>query len=189
MRRTRHRGFTLIELLVTMAIVAILLAIAFPSFQGSFRSNRVAAANNEFVGSLNLARTEAIRSTRSAGVCAANAAGTACSNSGDWNSGWLIWTNSAASANRDYEAGVDTLVRHVQTRPGILMTVAAGTAPAPLDSRILFDSRGRAVGTPSGPTGRVIALKPADCPSGSRLLTTMKLTQVGQINSVKEACP
>ena len=34
------RGFTLIELMVAIAIVAILAAIAFPSFQYTIRSNR-----------------------------------------------------------------------------------------------------------------------------------------------------
>lgn len=44
MERNRERGFTLIELMITVAIVAILAAIAYPSYQQYvLRGNRGAA--------------------------------------------------------------------------------------------------------------------------------------------------
>jgi type IV pilus assembly protein PilE len=42
----QHRGFTLIDVLITVAIVAILTAIAYPSYQSAIRKSHRAAAES-----------------------------------------------------------------------------------------------------------------------------------------------
>lgn len=42
--RPRERGFTLIELLITVAILAVLASLAYPSFMGAVRKSRRAEA-------------------------------------------------------------------------------------------------------------------------------------------------
>ena len=95
MRRNSLLGFSLVELLVAIAIVAILVAAAFPSFEGSLRRNRLATTTNELIASVSLARSEAIRSTDGGGVCA-SADGLACGS--DWNAGWLVWVDGGNNA-------------------------------------------------------------------------------------------
>lgn len=184
MRRTRHHsGFSLIELLVTIAIVAILLAVAFPSFQGSLRSNRVATSTNEFMGSLALARTEAVRSTNGAGLCAANVAGDTCVDSTDWSNGWLVWTDSDDTLG--YDPATDELVRHVQAKTGVTLEVPAATAGT-FTNQIIFNARGGVAN--NSPDDRVMTLTPADCPSGQEFKRALTLTRVGQVNMEKVEC-
>lgn len=76
------RGFTLLELLVTLAVLAIVLGLAVPSFQGIIQRNRLTAATNELVAAIQLARAEAIRRNRQVVLCPTTN-GTSC-NGSDW---------------------------------------------------------------------------------------------------------
>ena len=174
MQRNSAAGVSLIELLVTVAVVAILLAIAFPNFEGSMRRNRLATTTNELLGSVALARSEAIRNTRGAGICA-SADGLACG--GDWNDGWLVWTD-----------GVDppptgTVIRVVDAHPRLELVAAdAGGAGV---SEVAFDYRGR----PTDFASTVFTLQPDACPSGQELVRTLTINVSGQMVNQREECP
>jgi len=65
----RENGFSLIELMVTMSMAAIVLSIGVPSFRSVIMDNRLVTQANEFVTSVNLARSAAVRYQRNAMVC------------------------------------------------------------------------------------------------------------------------
>lgn len=60
-RGHHHRGFTLVELMITIAVAAILLAIAIPGFRDLILRNELTTATNDWVAAVNLARSEAVR--------------------------------------------------------------------------------------------------------------------------------
>lgn len=176
MYRTRNiAGFTLIELMVTISIAAIGMAIAYPSFTGVLRSNRVATGTNGLIASFNLARTEAIRSNRGGGVCPSTD-GTACSGS-DWNAGVLVFMDK--DGDRTWSAG-DIAIRYFEARPSLSMEaeLAAGEAV----SEVFFDSRGRVDSAVD------IVLKPADCKKDSELQRRIHVSRIGQTRTSKEVC-
>ena len=91
-----HRGFTLLELLVTIAVAAVLLAIAIPSYLGMVQRNTIAANANDLVGDFNYARSEAVARGRPVHVCQSNDQ-SSCGN-GNWDQGWIIFAPDAGSS-------------------------------------------------------------------------------------------
>lgn len=107
-RRLATAGFSLIELLVMSTIAALLAAVAVPSFAGFLATQKSSGAVSRFAGSLNLARSEAIKRNGRAVLCK-SADGGACSQSGGWEQGWVVFHD--ANNNAQLDAG-ELLVQH-----------------------------------------------------------------------------
>lgn len=105
--RISAEGVTAIELLVVMAIAAILLAVAVPSFVGITQGNRLAAEINAFSGDVQFARTEAVKEGLPVSICASTN-GTSCLGVNTWNKGWIVFSDP--NGNQTVDAG-DTVLR------------------------------------------------------------------------------
>lgn len=102
----RQDGFTLIELMVTIFVLAILLAIAVPSFRGVIHRSDVSAASNALLADISYARTEAINRGTYASICPSTD-GTSCASDGaTFDKGWIIYTYApgAAAASSVYDS-------------------------------------------------------------------------------------
>lgn len=110
------QGFTLIELLVTLAVLAIVVVAGIPGFQSVVNGNRLAAAANETIAALQIARIEAIRRNRRVAVCAsANANdGTGATCTAGASDGWLVFVDN----DRDGSFGAGDLLLRSSTLDG-----------------------------------------------------------------------
>ena len=96
------RGFTLLEVVVTMAIAAILMGLALPSFAKLINKNRLSATTSDFVIALNTARVEAVRQGQRVTLCPSNN-NTQCG--GSWENGWIIFNDPNRNATVDTNTG------------------------------------------------------------------------------------
>jgi type IV fimbrial biogenesis protein FimT len=59
--KAKSAGFTLLEIMLVIALLAVLLGLAAPSFSDFVRNSRMTSKANDLLAALNLARTEAIK--------------------------------------------------------------------------------------------------------------------------------
>ena len=120
-----NRGFTLVELLVTMAIAAILLAIAVPSINRLLDTIAIRSACSSFADSLSLARAEGIR--RSAGTSNLVFVAKKCTGT-SFSDGWAIFQGGIGTSDRCYGTS-DTLLQNIAA-PSRGATITFGPDPS-----------------------------------------------------------
>ncbi|WP_308363766.1 MULTISPECIES: GspH/FimT family pseudopilin [unclassified Microbulbifer] len=126
-------GFTLIELMVTIAVLAIVVTIAAPSFTTMIHNNQSVALGEELVTAINFARAEAVKRGDNVSICASSD-GTTCG--GNWTQGWIVVADNASGAAapnpdgnplRAWEAPNGNAV--ITVTPGFIRFTRLGTRP------------------------------------------------------------
>lgn len=111
-RRGRDSGITVVELVISLAVVSIIATTGVPAFSNFIQSNRISESAFDVLGTINLARTEAVKRRKRVVLCrSADPAATtpSCSgNSNTWTTGWLIF--ASGDGNNTYEPANDMLL-------------------------------------------------------------------------------
>jgi len=135
----KEHAFTLVELVVTLAIAAILVTVGVPSMRDLISNNRLVAATNTFVSTMNSVRSEAIKQGRNATLCVSSDLAT-CTGETNWRLGWLAWVDSDSDGVLDSPG---ELLRIVEPLPNSITIT-----PSVAQSNFQVDAQG-AIGNPN----------------------------------------
>lgn len=176
-----QRGFTLMELMLTITVMAVLLGLAVPNFLATVRNNRLISQNNEFIGALNFARSEALKRSDAVSVCASADQAT-CSGDTDWTTGYIIFVDRDADGDMDGDPDGDPT-----TDDGEGLIQATGPAPteftlnATNQSFVRFGSSGMSAGA------EVFDLVRTGCVGMHA--RRIDVSVVGRVSTTTVACP
>ena len=173
-RNTIPRGFTLIELMVTVALVAILAAVAVPGLTTFQRNAQLTSFSNTMLASINSARGEAMKRGRYAMVVPND--GT------NWSSGWVVFVDM--NGTQAYEIASDLTLLTREAPPSYLdIAISAGGSAADSPTYIMFDASGYAK-TKGGSFGaNTFEIKRNDVTGADQLKQTrrLKIASTGRV--------
>jgi type IV fimbrial biogenesis protein FimT len=97
------RGFTLLELMIVIAIAAVVLTLAIPSFRYVQLTSERSEASTSLYGALVRARSEAIIRNVQTTVCPRSTSTTGSyplcdSSASSWTHGWIVYLNSVGGS-------------------------------------------------------------------------------------------
>ena len=166
----RLHGFTLIELLITVAIGAILMAVAIPGMNRFIQNDRLTSFSNSLVLDLMLARSTAVERNQATILCASSDENSC--NSNDFSEGWIVL------ADLDNDGDIDDLVKVQQAIDGDISYNQAGLSVITFDNRGFIPTDGN-IGTISVCDSR-----------GNDHANTLSISRTGRVSrGADPACP
>lgn len=108
-KAARQAGFSLVELMITLAVFALLMMAAVPSFQAWIAGARVRSAAESLQNSLRMSQTEAVRRSRQTSFVLTNSQpaleAAPADNGRNWYARVLPLTAGEAASESDYLVG------------------------------------------------------------------------------------
>lgn len=111
MHGSGRAGFSLVELMVVILIAAVLAGMAVPAFGRLIDSQRLTSTANDFLASIQLTRSEAIKRGRRVDLVPAGP---------NWSDGWIVLVDE--NGNQSFDAGETIIHRREPASSGISIT-------------------------------------------------------------------
>ena len=156
------RGVSLVEMLMGVALLAILLKLAAPSFTEFVSKSRLTSSVSTLVADLNYARGEAILRNTPVIVCAKVANSSSCATTPNWQAGWVVCID--ANSDNVCDTATTSAPNPMRVRNGVSTTTAITAGAAVL--------RFSGVGSATGNSAFTIAGGPSSLPSRSIQVTS-----------------
>lgn len=170
------RGFTLIELLVTVALVAILLAVAVPSLTTFQRNAELTTRVNSLLAAINAARSEAMKRGMHAMVTPLGS---------DWQSGWRAFVD--IDMDNAFSSG-DVTILTSDPLPSYWKIVGTGTTSGSTPY-IIYDASGYSKTTTGGFGASTIELRPTEDISGPELFAQTRRLKIASTGRARVCTP
>lgn len=120
------KGFTLLELVIIIVILGLTMAFAAPGLGEMISNNRLSSSASDLAAAMQFAKAESAARVNPVSLCKKNAAGTACVAGGDWQQGWIVFSDLNGDAAVD--GGDTVLLNHEALDPRITFGGTAGVA-------------------------------------------------------------
>lgn len=145
-RQSRARGFTLVEMMVTLAVMAVLAAVAVPMYTNTVRAMRVTSAADLLADSIEQARNQARHFRQPVILQSINCA------LGDWGCGWILYFDRNGNGTQDLPA--EATIKQFELTPTVRITKNN------VANQLTFNNLGQSVGVVNttfliGPRGAV----------------------------------
>lgn len=163
-RPLSSKGFTLIELLVTVALIAVLMAVATPSFTSFQRNSQLTAYANGLLAAINAARSEAMKRGKESMVVPKD--GT------NWSSGVTVFVDldrNRVSSNAD-------LILYSEEIPNYISISGSNTSTLQASPPyLIFDASGYARDKNGGFGASTMEIKRTDASGTDAIAQTRRL--------------
>lgn len=161
----RTRGFTLVELIITLAVAAIVLTAAAPSFSALVEKQRLDGAASQLAADLKLARDEAMRRGTPVFVSRHGTRGCYVLHTGSGSSctctdEGAVTCHPGADALKTVGLGNAGGISLVTKRAYVRFEPLHGSSPGTNDTLTLTAASGRSIQTKVDTVGRVHACSP-----------------------------
>ena len=170
-------GFSLMEVMVTVGILAILAALAAPSFQPLIDKWRVQQTVENMKSTLYYARSEAIKRGGRVGLQKNDdVADCTASTSQEWGCGWFVFVDSEGTGNGKWNKNKEEILQSI---------------PPPINVNVMHSSGGTNIkvdryGMMSGLNAKGFAFTPKPAGTSSPATRSLCMASGGRIRVIEE---